>query len=133
MSWYDAKGYCEAHGKHLPTDPRTTVGNPLINSYEAGDGRWFWLLGLEAANALRLLGLRTSVVEFAPRLMPVICSAPLFHRVIFAWVSTNTTPLSSSMPAISSPNANVVIRCWFGVAVIRSTQLNGACVTSAKS
>ncbi|RLP84980.1 nitrite reductase large subunit [Micromonospora sp. BL4] len=29
------------------------------------------LLGLEAANALRLLGLRTDVVEFAPRLMPV--------------------------------------------------------------
>ncbi|MEV4463345.1 nitrite reductase large subunit NirB [Micromonospora echinofusca] len=29
------------------------------------------LLGLEAANALRLLGLDTGVVEFAPRLMPV--------------------------------------------------------------
>ena len=29
------------------------------------------LLGLEAANALRLLGLETRVVEFAPRLMPV--------------------------------------------------------------
>ncbi|MFG1677717.1 nitrite reductase large subunit NirB [Micromonospora sp. NPDC049282] len=29
------------------------------------------LLGLEAANALRLLGLATAVVEFAPRLMPV--------------------------------------------------------------
>jgi nitrite reductase (NADH) large subunit len=29
------------------------------------------LLGLEAANALRLLGLGTHVVEFAPRLMPV--------------------------------------------------------------
>ncbi|MEU8049343.1 nitrite reductase large subunit NirB [Micromonospora haikouensis] len=29
------------------------------------------LLGLEAANALRLLGLATHVVEFAPRLMPV--------------------------------------------------------------
>ncbi|MBX7265236.1 nitrite reductase large subunit NirB [Micromonospora sp. Llam7] len=29
------------------------------------------LLGLEAANALRLLGLGASVVEFAPRLMPV--------------------------------------------------------------
>ncbi|MGI5245602.1 nitrite reductase large subunit NirB [Dactylosporangium sp. CA-139066] len=29
------------------------------------------LLGLEAANALRLLGLRTHVIEFAPRLMPV--------------------------------------------------------------
>jgi nitrite reductase (NADH) large subunit len=29
------------------------------------------LLGLEAANALRLLGLTTHIVEFAPRLMPV--------------------------------------------------------------
>ena len=29
------------------------------------------LLGLEAANALRLLGLETAVVEFAPRLMPM--------------------------------------------------------------
>jgi nitrite reductase (NADH) large subunit len=29
------------------------------------------LLGLEAANALRLLGLQTSIVEFAPHLMPV--------------------------------------------------------------
>ncbi|HCI10826.1 MAG TPA: nitrite reductase (NAD(P)H), partial [Alcanivorax sp.] len=29
------------------------------------------LLGLEAANALRLLGLETHVVEFAPQLMPV--------------------------------------------------------------
>src|SRR5439155_200071 len=29
------------------------------------------LLGLEAANALRLLGLDTTVVEFAPRLMAV--------------------------------------------------------------
>src|SRR5438477_332274 len=29
------------------------------------------LLGLEAANALRLLELETHVVEFAPRLMPV--------------------------------------------------------------
>jgi crotonobetainyl-CoA:carnitine CoA-transferase CaiB-like acyl-CoA transferase len=36
------------YGKHLPTEPRTAVGNPLINSYRAGDGRWFWLLGLEA-------------------------------------------------------------------------------------
>jgi nitrite reductase (NADH) large subunit len=29
------------------------------------------LLGLEAANALRLLGLQTNIVEFAPRLMPL--------------------------------------------------------------
>ncbi len=29
------------------------------------------LLGLEAANALRLLGMSPHVVEFAPRLMPL--------------------------------------------------------------
>ena len=29
------------------------------------------LLGLEAANALRLLGIRPHIVEFAPRLMPL--------------------------------------------------------------
>lgn len=34
--------------KLLPTTPRTEAANPLINCYEAGDGRWFWLLGLEA-------------------------------------------------------------------------------------
>jgi crotonobetainyl-CoA:carnitine CoA-transferase CaiB-like acyl-CoA transferase len=34
--------------KLLPTVPRTEAPNPLINCYEAGDGRWFWLLGLEA-------------------------------------------------------------------------------------
>ena len=26
----------------------TTRPIPLVNSYEAGDGRWFWLIGLEA-------------------------------------------------------------------------------------
>jgi len=36
------------YGRHLPADPRTSAGNPLINSYRAADGRWFWLLGLEA-------------------------------------------------------------------------------------
>ncbi len=43
------------------------------------------LLGLEAANALRLLGLTTSVVEFAPRLMPVqldTAGAALLRRYV---------------------------------------------------
>jgi crotonobetainyl-CoA:carnitine CoA-transferase CaiB-like acyl-CoA transferase len=35
-------------GKLAPTVPRTAEMNPLVNSYQAGDGRWFWLLGLEA-------------------------------------------------------------------------------------
>ncbi len=35
-------------GKLAPTPPRSQPLNPLVNSYRAGDGRWFWLLGLEA-------------------------------------------------------------------------------------
>jgi crotonobetainyl-CoA:carnitine CoA-transferase CaiB-like acyl-CoA transferase len=35
-------------GKLAPTAPRTRPLNALVNSYRAGDGRWFWLLGLEA-------------------------------------------------------------------------------------
>jgi crotonobetainyl-CoA:carnitine CoA-transferase CaiB-like acyl-CoA transferase len=33
----------------IPATPftRTTTPNPVINSYRAGDGRWFWLLGLQ--------------------------------------------------------------------------------------
>ncbi len=27
--------------------PRDVAGNPLMNSYQASDGRWFWLLGLQ--------------------------------------------------------------------------------------
>ncbi|WP_105901272.1 nitrite reductase large subunit NirB [Vibrio gangliei] len=37
------------------------------------------LLGLEAANALRLLGVDTHVIEFAPRLMPVQLDAGASH------------------------------------------------------
>ncbi|MBK9179008.1 MAG: CoA transferase [Acidimicrobiales bacterium] len=36
------------YGKLAPTLPRTEAAAPLVNSYRAGDGRWFWLLGLEA-------------------------------------------------------------------------------------
>jgi crotonobetainyl-CoA:carnitine CoA-transferase CaiB-like acyl-CoA transferase len=28
--------------------PRTEALNPVLNQYRSGDGRWFWLLGLEA-------------------------------------------------------------------------------------
>ncbi len=27
--------------------PRTRASNPMMNSYRSGDGRWFWLLGLQ--------------------------------------------------------------------------------------
>jgi crotonobetainyl-CoA:carnitine CoA-transferase CaiB-like acyl-CoA transferase len=30
------------------TLPRTEASNPMINPYQAGDGRWFWLLGTES-------------------------------------------------------------------------------------
>jgi crotonobetainyl-CoA:carnitine CoA-transferase CaiB-like acyl-CoA transferase len=35
-------------GKMAPITGRAGNGNPLVNSYCAGDGLWFWLLGLEA-------------------------------------------------------------------------------------
>jgi crotonobetainyl-CoA:carnitine CoA-transferase CaiB-like acyl-CoA transferase len=35
-------------GKIAPTVPRTGVMNPMVNPYQAGDGRWFWMLGLES-------------------------------------------------------------------------------------
>lgn len=34
-------------GKRGRTRPRTEHESPLYNSYQAGDGRWFWLVGLE--------------------------------------------------------------------------------------
>jgi crotonobetainyl-CoA:carnitine CoA-transferase CaiB-like acyl-CoA transferase len=35
-------------GKLATTQPRTEAANPMINCYAGSDGRWFWLLGLEA-------------------------------------------------------------------------------------
>lgn len=35
-------------GKLAPPVPRTEEMNPLVNCYRAGDGRWFWLLGVES-------------------------------------------------------------------------------------
>jgi crotonobetainyl-CoA:carnitine CoA-transferase CaiB-like acyl-CoA transferase len=35
-------------GKLAPTLPRTETMNPVVNPYVAGDGQWFWLLGLES-------------------------------------------------------------------------------------
>jgi crotonobetainyl-CoA:carnitine CoA-transferase CaiB-like acyl-CoA transferase len=35
-------------GKLGPTLPRTEQSNPMINVYRAADGKWFWLLGVEA-------------------------------------------------------------------------------------
>lgn len=36
------------YGRLAPPERRTAPMNPLINPYRAGDGRWFWILGLEA-------------------------------------------------------------------------------------
>jgi crotonobetainyl-CoA:carnitine CoA-transferase CaiB-like acyl-CoA transferase len=35
-------------GKNAAVQPRTSELNPMCNCYAAGDGRWFWLLGVEA-------------------------------------------------------------------------------------
>jgi crotonobetainyl-CoA:carnitine CoA-transferase CaiB-like acyl-CoA transferase len=35
-------------GRLESSKPRQNAPIPLVNSYEAGDGRWFWLIGLEA-------------------------------------------------------------------------------------
>ena len=35
-------------GRITPTPSRTRLPNPLMNSYRAGDGKWFWLIGAEA-------------------------------------------------------------------------------------
>ncbi|MEZ5141418.1 MAG: CoA transferase [Acidimicrobiales bacterium] len=35
-------------GKLIPAVPRTEELNPMVNCYRAGDGRWFWLIGVEA-------------------------------------------------------------------------------------
>ena len=35
-------------GRIAPTPSRTRLQNPLMNSYRAGDGKWFWLIGAEA-------------------------------------------------------------------------------------
>ena len=34
-------------GQVAPPYTRSTIPNPLVNSYKAGDGRWFWLVGLQ--------------------------------------------------------------------------------------
>lgn len=35
------------YGKVAPPYTRFDVPNPVVNSYKAGDGKWFWLLGLQ--------------------------------------------------------------------------------------
>jgi crotonobetainyl-CoA:carnitine CoA-transferase CaiB-like acyl-CoA transferase len=41
-------GIQQAFGKLLPPQPRTESSTPLVSCYRCGDGRWLWLLGLEA-------------------------------------------------------------------------------------
>ncbi|WP_281221904.1 nitrite reductase large subunit NirB [Photobacterium sanguinicancri] len=59
------------------------------------------LLGLEAANALRLLGVKTHVVEFAPRLMPVQLDEGagqlLAQKVTDLGVSVHTSMITESI------------------------------------
>jgi crotonobetainyl-CoA:carnitine CoA-transferase CaiB-like acyl-CoA transferase len=37
-----------ALGRVAPVAPRTQPQNPLMNSYRASDGKWFWLVGAES-------------------------------------------------------------------------------------
>ena len=68
------------------------------------------LLGLEAANALRSLGLETHVLEYAPRLMPVQldddASATLRARIedlgVFVHTTTETSKLVQTDGAVSA-------------------------------
>jgi crotonobetainyl-CoA:carnitine CoA-transferase CaiB-like acyl-CoA transferase len=47
-------------GGLAPTQPRDQTANPMINPYVASDGRWFWLLGVEAD---RLWGKLLAAIE----------------------------------------------------------------------
>jgi crotonobetainyl-CoA:carnitine CoA-transferase CaiB-like acyl-CoA transferase len=38
-------------GKLIGQTPRAEEVNPMVNSYRAGDGQWFWLLGVESDRA----------------------------------------------------------------------------------
>jgi crotonobetainyl-CoA:carnitine CoA-transferase CaiB-like acyl-CoA transferase len=38
-------------GKLVGQTPRAEEFNPMVNSYRAGDGHWFWLLGVESDRA----------------------------------------------------------------------------------
>lgn len=48
-------------GRIAPTPTRAKARNPLFNSYQAGDGKWFWLVGTESdrhwPKVLKALGL----------------------------------------------------------------------------
>ena len=41
-------GMAMRFGRLAPPRPRTEEINPLVNCYRAGDGAWFWLLGVES-------------------------------------------------------------------------------------
>ncbi len=78
-------------------------------------GRWVGavvgggLLGLEAANALRCLGLETHVVEFAPRLMPVQVDegggAALRARIEQLGVTVHTSTATAQL--VAGPDGTV--------------------------
>lgn len=72
------------------------------------------LLGLEAANALRHLGLETHVVEFAPRLMPVQVddggSAALRSRIEELGVAVHTSMQTTQLRA--GPDGCVEAMCF---------------------
>ena len=53
--------------KLATSQPRSEAANPMVNSYRAGDDKWFWLLGLEAErhwpNLMKALGDPPSLLD----------------------------------------------------------------------
>jgi len=115
-------------GKLAPTPPRAQQINPLVNSYRAGDGRWFWLLGLEAdrhwpklvrvagdpalADDARFAGAdmrRRNAAEIVARLDALFATRPLadwakrFDEVDLWWA-----PVQEAAEVVADPQAHAI-------------------------
>ncbi len=111
----------------LPAMPMTRMAtpNPLISSYRAGDGRWFWLLGLQGdrlwPDLLRaigrpewrdderfatLQGRARNCAELVPLLDAIFTTKPLSEWAdIFDRENVWWAPLQSSDEVVSDPQA----------------------------
>jgi crotonobetainyl-CoA:carnitine CoA-transferase CaiB-like acyl-CoA transferase len=85
---------------------RTTMPNPVISPYRAGDGRWFWLLGLQGQRHWPDLVRAVERPEWLtdPRFatMPArraLCRGGAGDRAIFATARSPTGASASTAPA----------------------------------
>ena len=84
------------------------------------------LLGLEAANALRLLGLQTHVVEFAPRLMPLQiddAGGAMLRRYVEdlgvkVHLGTATTAIRGAVPDAPVQGLTLSDGTWIGADIV---------------